>query len=121
MAQKDDMLEINAIRLVYSESEGGFVQVAPEKSLFLKGPIPLTWLESVVRLPGKALNVALAIRWHHDMAKGQAVKISKKAMELFGFSADACQDALYRLESAGLIEVTRSPGQKPLIRLKPQN
>lgn len=119
MANKEDTLEINTIRLVYSESEGGFVQTLPTKPLFLKGPIPLNWLRVAARLPGKALNVSLAIRWHHDMAAGTPIKISKKAMDLFGFSADASHDALRRLESAGLVEVTRLPGQKPLIKLVP--
>ena len=118
MAYKGDTVEIDSIKLVYSETEGGFVQASPKKPLFLKGPIPLDWLRVAARLPGKALHVALAIRWHHDMAAGTSIKISKKAMDLFGFSVDACHDAVRRLESAGLIEVDRLPGQKPLIKLK---
>ena len=118
MAYKDDKEKLDSTRLVYSEAEGDFVEAVPvKKSLFLKGPIPLNWLRVAADLPGKALNVALAIRWHHDMAGGKPIKISKKAMDLFGFSADACRDALRRLEGAGLVEVTRLPGQKPLIKL----
>jgi hypothetical protein len=109
---------IKTLRLQYSDSDRGFVSGHPKGELFLKGPIPLSWIQQVGRLPGKALHVAMAIRWLTDMNYGQPIKISKKAMELFGFSNDACSEALKRLEAEGIIEVERLPGQKPIVTLK---
>jgi len=108
---------IKTVRLQYSEADQGYVSGHPKGEAFLKGPIPLSWIHKAAGLPGKALNVALAIRWLSDMNFGGAVKISKKAMEHFGFSNDACSDALKRLESAGMISVQRLPGQKPIVKI----
>lgn len=108
---------IKTLRLQYSEADKGYVSGHPKGELFLKGPIPLSWIKTVAGLPGKSLNVALAIRWLSDMKFGQTVKISKKAMEYFGFSNDACGEALKRLELAGVIEVERLPGQKPNVKI----
>lgn len=109
---------IKTLRLQYSDSDKGYIAGHPKGELFLKGPIPLSWIKQAGTLPGKALNVAMAIRWLSDMNYGQPIKISKKAMENFGFSNDACADALKRLEAAGMVDVERLPGQKPIVKLK---
>jgi hypothetical protein len=82
---------------------------------FLKGPIPMDWLEHAARLPGKALNLALALRWLVDMNGGKPTKLTAKALVLLNVSEDACSDGLRRLETAGLITVTRQPGQRPTV------
>ena len=66
---------------------------------------------SSTRLPGKALNVALAISWLFGMAKNAPVKLTKKALTHLNASRDAATDGVTRLEDAGLIRVTRSPGR----------
>ena len=81
------------------------------KSLFIKGPIPMDWVEKVAKLPGKALNVAMAICWLHGMAKGKPIKLTKKALNYLNVSRDAAGDAVKRLEEAGLIHATRSHGR----------
>lgn len=108
---------ISTTRFQYSEVGKGFTKGAKSEDLFLKGPIPLSWIQRVTSLPGKTLHVALAIRWLSDMNPGARVKISKKAMKAFGFSADTCRDALKRLEAIGVIEVQSLPGQMSLITL----
>ena len=117
MKLKAQHQKVETIMLRYSEAEGRFVQRLPAKEPFLKGPIMLSNIKSAAELPGKSLQVYLAICWLSDMAMGQAIKVTKRAMEWFGFSADAYRDALLRLEATGLIEVTRAPGQKALIKL----
>ena len=84
---------------------------------FLKDPISIDWLSRAAAQPGKALNVALAIQWLAGMSKGQSVKVTQKALEYFHVSKDAYRDALNRLELAGLVVVTRLPGQRADIRI----
>ena len=85
--------------------------------LFIKGPIPLTWCSQVALLPGKAFALAMALWWLHGMSKGGEFKLSKKALQAFNVSRDACNDGLKRLESVGLIIVTRLPGRRPLVQV----
>jgi hypothetical protein len=101
---------IPVIRLQLDPTSNVFVE-SPPKSLFLRGPIPLDWLGRAARLPGKALNVALAICWLHGMTKNAPVKLTKKALSHLHVSRDAATDGVTRLEAAGLIRVTRSPGR----------
>ena len=41
---------------------------------FLKGPIPMAWLNAAAKLPGKTLNVGIAIWWLAGMSKTTAFK-----------------------------------------------
>ena len=84
----------------------------------MKGPIYMDWLGVVTRLPGKALNVALAVHWLVDMNNGQPAKITAKALNMLNISEDAFSDGLKRLEHAGLVAVTRKPGQRPTVGIK---
>ena len=103
-------------RLQYRPSLAGskLVEVANTRP-FLKGPICMDWLGSAARLPGKAINLALAVRWLVDMNGGKPAKLTAKALAQLNVSEDACSDGLRRLESAGLITVARQPGQRPIV------
>ena len=85
---------------------------------FLKGPISMDWLSAAARLAGKAINLALAVRWLVDMNGGKPVKLTAKALDLLNVSEDACSDGLRRLETAGLITVARQPGQRPTVGIR---
>ncbi len=88
-----------------------------KSSLFIKGPVPVAWLAAAAKLPGKALNVGLAIHWLAGMSAGKPFKMTRRSQELFALSDDAARDGLQRLEGAGLITVLRRPGQRPLISI----
>ena len=103
-------------RLRYDSKSGKYVECR-KTSLFLKGPIPLAWLSVAASLPGKALNVALAIRWVADMSKGSEVYATKVALQLFGLSEDAYRDGLNRLEAAGLVAASRQAGRRTRVRI----
>ena len=90
---------------------------APTATLFLKGPVPLGWLGQAAALPGKTFQVAVALWWRHGMAKGQPFKLTRMALEIFAVERDAASLGLARLEHAGLIQVARRPGQRPLITI----
>ena len=85
---------------------------------FLKGPIYMDWLSAAAHLPGKAINLALAVRWLVDMNGGKPAKLTANALALLNVSEDACSDGLRRLEAAGLITVTRQPGQRPTVNIR---
>ena len=86
---------------------------------FLKGPIPMAWLNVAARLPGKTLNVGLAIWWLAGMSNTTAFKLTRKALDQLAVSRDAASDALKRLEDNGLILVKRLPGQRSTVEILP--
>ena len=86
---------------------------------FLKGPIPMAWLNAAAKLPGKTLNVGIAIWWLAGMSKTTAFKLTRKALNQLGVSRDAASDALKRLEGNGLILVKRLPGQRSTVEILP--
>jgi hypothetical protein len=90
---------------------------AKTKGLFIRGPIPMPWVERVAQLPGKALALALGLWWLHGMAKGGEVTVSRKMLERLNLSRDAAADGLTRLERAGLIRVRRAPGKRPRVHI----
>jgi hypothetical protein len=85
---------------------------------FLRGPIPLWWLERAAALPGKVCALGQIIWWFHGMNPDQPIKVTRKALERFSISEDAYRDGLKRLELAGLIRVTRPKGQRALIQIE---
>ncbi len=89
----------------------------PKKELFLRGPIPLEWLAAAAKLPGKTINVALALWWRHGMAEGKPFKLTQRALTAMNVERDAERAGLARLEDAGLIAVERRPGQRPIISI----
>jgi len=95
----------------------GTLVVSPKKELFLRGPIPLEWLGEAARLPGKTLNVAIALWWLHGMTKGKPFKLTRKALDILNVKRDAAGAGLTRLEKAGLIQVDRKPGQRPTVTI----
>jgi len=115
---RSDDQNIAVKRLSYCPISNGYVQGRQAvKNLFVKGPIPLDWLKEVAILPGKSLNVAMAIQWLEGMSGGKPVKLTKKAEASFNVSSDTSRECLNRLEEAGLIRLTRSPGKRPLIQV----
>ena len=109
-------LRIPVKRLQLDVPSGTLVE-APKKVLFLRGPIPLAWLSTAARLPGKTLNVAIALRWLHGMTKGEPFKLTGKALDTLNVKRDAASASLTRLEKAGLIQVDRKPGQRPIVSI----
>jgi DNA-binding transcriptional ArsR family regulator len=116
MYRDDRSIPVKRIRL---DSASGQYKDAPMSVPFLKGPIPMTWLNAAAKLPGKTLNVGIAIWWLAGMSKNTSFKITAKALDQLGVSRDAASDALKRLEEHGLVLVKRSPGQRPTVQIVP--
>ena len=111
--------QIPVKRLQLNRASGKLVE-APRKELFLRGPIPLEWLGQAARLPGKTLNVALALWWLHGMSQGKPFKLAQKALDTLNVSRETSGDCLVRLEQHGLIQVMRKPGRSPVISILDQ-
>ena len=112
----DKSIPVKRVRL--DSSSGQYID-APMSAPFLKGPIPMAWLNVAARLPGKTLNVGIAIWWLAGMSKTTAFKLTRKSLDQLGVSRDAASDGLKRLEDNGLILVKRSPGQRPIVEIVP--
>jgi hypothetical protein len=105
------------VKRLQLEAASGKLVVAPRKVLFLRGPIPLGWLAKAAALPGKTLNVAVALWWRQGMARGKPFKLTQSALKYLNVERDAASAGLVRLELAGLIQVERRPGQRPTISI----
>lgn len=92
--------------------------VAPEKSAgFIKGPLPLSWMQQAGCMSGKTLHVALTLWYLAGLQKSTTVKLAAKPLAGMGVSRDAKYEALERLEAAGLIAIEQAPGQAPMVTL----
>jgi hypothetical protein len=107
-------LDLPVRRLQLNSVTGTFVE-APKKEPFLRGPIPLGWISRAAHLPGKTLNLAIAIWWRYGMSKGKPFKLTQTALKELNVERDAERSGLVRLEQKGLIKVERKPGQRPTI------
>ena len=116
MYRDDRSIPVKRVRL--DSSSGQYID-APMSVPFIRGPIPLAWLNAAAKLPGKTLNVGLAIWWLAGMSKTTAFKLTGKSLDQLGVSRDAASDGLKRLEDNGLILVKRSPGQRPIVEIVP--
>ena len=108
--------EFTVKRLQLDLTTGTLVEV-PKKALFVRGPIPLQWLEKAAHLPGKTLNVAIALWWLHGMAKNKPFKVTGKALKALNIGRDTASTSLTRLEQAGLIRLIKNSGQRPTISI----
>jgi hypothetical protein len=88
------------------------------KGAFLKGPIPLGWLEAAGRLSGKALHVGTFLWYKAGLTKSMTVKPSYEELRRFGVLPDAFQRALVKLEAAGLVTADKHPGRKPRVTIQ---
>ena len=84
---------------------------------FVKGPIPLEWLECAAKQPGQALTVGVAIWYLAGLTKSNTVRLSNRVLAGFGVERDAKRRAIRALESGGLIAVSRGDGRSPVITI----
>ena len=78
---------------------------------FLKGPIPWNWITCAMRLPGKALHVAVVLWQEAGFRKSRHVKFRMSKIDRVGFTRWTARRALVNLEEAKLIKIDRKPGQ----------
>jgi len=86
---------------------------------FIKGPISLKWISMAARLPGKALHVALVLKFFEGLTRSRKILLSNRILNLFGVDRFAKARALKELEQADLISVVRKQGCSPLVTILP--
>lgn len=87
------------------------------KGRFLRGPIPMAWLDAARAVRGKAIHVALEI-WHWSFIKGsKTVKLNLSRLARCGVARTTAGRALRDLEDAGLVSVRRAPGRAPIVTI----
>ncbi len=84
---------------------------------FLKGPVPLAWLEAAARLPGKSLHTGVALWYAAGLTRSTTISLSNVAGERFGLDRNAKYRALAWLEEAGLVTVERHLGRAPQVTI----
>jgi hypothetical protein len=85
------------------------------------GPIPMSWVEQAVRLPGKSWVVASAL-WFtgiRSRGKGATVRLTFKTLRRFNLTRKAVYRTLAHLETAGLVRVERTPGRPLSVTILP--
>jgi hypothetical protein len=108
--------------LVWSAERQAFVardetEPGRKSASFIKGPLPLGWMQRASCLPGKTLQVALTLWYLAGLKKTQSVRLASKQLAGMGVSRDAKYDALDRLASAGLVSVQQQSGKAPMVTL----
>ena len=85
---------------------------------FVKGPIPLDWMATAARLPGKALHVGV-ILWYLSGLKRtkERIPLSNIRVQRFGLRKDSKRRALEQLRRAGLISVDVRSGRSPVVTI----
>ena len=82
---------------------------------FLDGPVPLAWLETAAKLPGRSLHVGLVLWYVVGLSRSPSVYLSNILCLRFGVDRNAKYRALLSLEGAGLALVSRKRGQSPFV------
>lgn len=85
---------------------------------FVRGPIPMPWMERAARLPGKALAVGLLLWFIKGIVRDGPIKLSTSLLARFSVGRKAAGRALTSLEHEGLIRAQRSRGQLPRVWLE---
>jgi hypothetical protein len=106
-------------QLVWNVNAGAFGPARPGAEpatrYFIKGPIPLPWLQRAAAIPGEALHVALGLWFVRGLSCRATFQFKQRVTADLGVSRDATYDALTRMEEAGLIRVARHRGRSPLV------
>jgi hypothetical protein len=87
------------------------------KGRFLKGPVPLVWLQTAAALPGKTLHIAIVLWYRAGLTGSMTVKLGSQDLEAMGVARDAKYSGLDRLQAAGLISIDRQRGRAPVVTL----
>jgi hypothetical protein len=98
----------------------GRKRIPRQLGAFIRGPIPLAWLDGVLKLPGRVpLVVALALLYQSGLESSPSVRVTHKLLQRFGIPPRTSYDVLAKLEAAGLVVVTKLPGRCRVVKILP--
>ena len=78
---------------------------------FIKGPIPLDWMQKACKAGGAEL--ALYLSYKHGLLGSKTIHLKPSEVATFGLSNKTRRYQTEKLESAGLVEVIREQSQAP--------
>lgn len=104
-------------RHAWSAAKGGYMPATERSAGFIKGPLPLDWMQKAAQMPGKTLQVGLTLWYLSGLQRSKTVKLASKQLAAMGVSRDAKYESLERLRAAGLIAVQQQPGRAPTVTL----
>jgi hypothetical protein len=110
-------LTLKRSKYIQSPPKNGVLQTHKSTEKFLKGPIPLKWLQKAGTLPGKAAQVGNALWYLAGLTKNKTVPLSNGLLSEFGVDRNAKYRALKLLSEAKLISVAQKNGQSPRITI----
>ena len=84
---------------------------------FIKGPIPLKWILTASKLPGKSLEISMVLWFLKGVIRNNTVKLSGKLVRSFGVSRSTLYRGLAEMEKAGLISIKRQIGRSPMVTI----
>jgi hypothetical protein len=84
---------------------------------FVRGPIPYDWLRVALSLGNKAGHLALAIWWLIGVEKSNPIRLTGRVLRDFSISPRSARRLLTDFERAGLVEVDRRRGRRPLVTI----
>jgi hypothetical protein len=96
----------------------GCAELRDEGRKQLRGPIPIDWLSSAARLPGKSLHVGIALWVMGTLRKSSIVPLTNITGRHFGLDRNAKYRGLSCLEQAGLVSVQRKLGRAPMVTIR---
>jgi hypothetical protein len=103
-------------RYTYNAMTGQHVPERP-RDKFIKGPIPLNWIQLANGLPGKAGAVGLALWFLSGVQRSASVRLTGEVERIARCDRKTTYRALTALDSAGLISVARRRGARPIATL----
>jgi hypothetical protein len=108
--------QITSERSVWNKETKSFVGFK-EPYRFLKGPVPWVWVCKATKLPGKTLEVGLALWRLSGAMRSDTVRLTNKEMKALGVDRNAKSRALKQLQKSGLVSVQQDPGKIPRITI----
>ena len=85
---------------------------------FLKGPVPMSWLLTAARLPGRALHVGVLLwHWCGWKRKNEFSFSGQRCADELGVDRSTVHRALRALERANLVKITWAGSKSPIVRL----
>ena len=85
--------------------------------MFVKGPVPMWWMEKAHKLGGSALWLGL-LAWHKAGMGCESMKASNAYCEAYGISKQAKRRAIKALADAGLMRIVEATNHaSPAIEL----
>lgn len=79
--------------------------------------IPWAWLAAAAKIPGHALQVAVAIRHQAALERSKSIALQGRWQAELGFDRHTERRALRALQRAGLVSVEQRRGARPRITI----